>query len=144
MDVRAVERRNLRVDFNGNVSTSSDRITDMGSLDRSPVNTFTPQTNEVGYPIGAFFARRVVSAQLDATGAPINVLCDGGAGGAPVPCASAPSVFIGTMTPKVVGAGSVTIRLYDRIQLYGLVDFKAGHRSLNGDRLIRCALFRVC
>jgi TonB-linked SusC/RagA family outer membrane protein len=144
LDIRAIERKNVRVDFNGNLATSSDEITDMGSLDKSPVNTFTPQTNRVGYPIGAFFARRVVSAELDATGTPINILCDGGPGGSPMPCASAPAVFIGTMTPKVVGAGSVTIRLYDKIQLYGLIDFKAGHRSLHGDRLIRCALFRVC
>jgi TonB-linked SusC/RagA family outer membrane protein len=144
LDVQALDRRNVRLDFSGNLATSADKITDMGTLDRSPVNTFTPQTNRVGYPIGAFFARRVASAQLDANGQPINVLCDGGPGAAPMPCASAPSVFLGTITPKVLGAGSLTLRLFDKIQVYGLVDFKAGHRSVNGDRLIRCALFRVC
>ncbi len=93
----------------------------------------------MGYPIGGYFAKRVVSADRDpTTHLATNVLCDGGPGQAPVPCATAPLVFIGTPTPKVTGAIGNTITLFQRLRLYALVDFKRGHRLFNGVEQLRC------
>jgi hypothetical protein len=93
----------------------------------------------VGRPISAWYARRVVSADRDpATQRATNVLCDGGPGQAPVACAAAPYVFIGTPTPKLSGAVANTVTLFNRLRLYALVDFKRGHRKFNADEIIRC------
>jgi hypothetical protein len=81
-----------------------------------------------------------------ATGRAINLMCDGGpdAGGAPVPCAQAPQLFLGTITPKTTGAVSSTLTLFNRFRIYGLVDFKSGHKLLDADLLARCGIFQVC
>jgi hypothetical protein len=91
------------------------------------------------------WAKRVTSATLNTTtGNTENVLCDGGPGAAPMPCAAAPVVFMGTPTPKLTGAVSSTVTLGKKLSLYGLVDFKRGHKLLNTDEAIRCAIFRSC
>jgi hypothetical protein len=59
-------------------------------------------------------------------------------------CAVAPVVFLGTPTPKFTGAISSSVTLGKRLSLYGLVDFKRGHRLLNTDETIRCSIFRYC
>jgi hypothetical protein len=85
-----------------------------------------------------------VSAEVDADGALISALCDGGPGNSPVDCATAPLVFAGSPIPKVTGAFTTTVTLFKNLRLYGLVDFKRGHRRLNTDHLIRCALIVNC
>jgi hypothetical protein len=103
------------------------------------------QRNVEGYPIAGQWAKRVTSATVDATtGRATNLQCDGGPGNQPLACASAPLVFMGTITPKVTGAVSNTVTLWKRLSLYGLVDFKRGNKLLNTDETIRCAIFLVC
>jgi len=80
----------VSVDLTFNVATNSNKILSLlpGVTSVSP-GTFLQ--HHVGYPVGSWFARRVVSAELDAMGNPINVLCDDGNGGTTA-CGSAPNV----------------------------------------------------
>ena len=133
----ALNRTNVGWDIVANVATNKDVIRDLGGVGGTVVSA--GQTNVVGYPIGAIWTRRVVSADRDATtGFATNVLCDGGEGKPAVACASAPFVFIGTPTPKVTGSVSNTVSLYNRFRIYGLVDFKRGNRVANSNEQLRC------
>jgi hypothetical protein len=93
----------------------------------------------VGRPINGIYTRRVVSADRDpVTNLATNVLCDGGPGQAPVACATAPFLFHGTPTPKLSGAIGNTVTLFNNLRLYGLVDFKRGHKVFDQNGLLRC------
>ena len=102
----------------------------------------TPR-HQVGYPIASIFHKRIVSAELNAAGAPINVMCDDGNGGS-VACASAPFVFFGRTIPKVEGAWSNSMTLFRNFRIYGLVDFKRGHWKANGSDRFRCVVLDRC
>ena len=82
----------------------------------------------------------MVSAERNpTTGLAMNILCDGGDGQAPIACAQAPFVYIGTPTPKLSGALSNTVTLGGRLRLYAMVDFKRGSRVQNSRDLLRCS-----
>ena len=136
---QALARSNLAWEIMGNFATNRDEVVDLGEL------AFAGGTNVrsvVGYPISGLWSKKVVSADRDpTTHAVSNILCDGGPGNAPVPCADAPEVFIATQTPKVTGAVATTVTLWGRLSLYGLVDFKRGHHLLNANELLRCGGF---
>jgi TonB-dependent SusC/RagA subfamily outer membrane receptor len=135
--LRAVSLKNVAWDIGGNVSTNKDEIKDLGGLPSVIANA--GQFNKVGYPIGAIFTRRVVSADRDpTTKLATNILCADTAGRPPVACAQAPFVFIGTPTPKVSGAITNTVTLMQRLRLYAMVDFKRGNRQYNGAEQVRC------
>jgi hypothetical protein len=53
-------------------------------------------------------------------------------------------VFAGTPIPKVAGAFTTTLTLFRNLRLYGLVDFKQGHKRFNTDKWIRCDVFANC
>ena len=134
---RVLTRRDVTWEMTGNVGTNGDVIKSLGGV--PSVIASAGQFNKVGYPIGGIFTRRVVSADRDATtGLATSVLCDAGPGSAPVACAQAPFVFIGTPTPKVVGAVGSTVTVGQRLRFYGLLDFKRGHKVYNGIEQLRC------
>ena len=135
--LQAVARRNFAWDLSGNVATNRDRIEDLGGI--SPIIAAAGPANQVGYPVQGIFTRRVVSADRNpTTGQATNVLCDGGAGIAPLACAQAPFVYIGTPTPRVTGGVANTFTLFQRLRLYALVDFKRGYRVYNAVKYVRC------
>jgi hypothetical protein len=141
----ALTRDDVSWNITGNFGTTADKIDDLGGIPFVTVPGGPTQRNVQGYPIAGQWAKRVTSATFDATtGRATNVQCDGGASGQPLPCATAPLVFMGTVTPKVAGAVSNTVTLWKRLSLYGLVDFKRGNKLLNTDETIRCAIFLVC
>ena len=141
--LQALSRENFGWEITGNVGTTKDKIENLGGI---PFIAFAglPQRHVEGYPIGGLWAKRVTSATLDAAGRAQNVQCDGGPGAQPMPCATAPLVFMGTITPKVTGAVSNSVTLWKRLSLYALVDFKSGHKILNTDEALRCAILSVC
>jgi TonB-linked SusC/RagA family outer membrane protein len=142
--LQALSRENVGLEITGNIGTTKDKIEDLGGI---PFVAFAgiPQRHVKGYPIGGMWAKRVTSARLDATtGRAVDLLCDGGPGAQPLACAAAPVVFLGTITPKMTGAVSSSLTLWKRLSLYGLVDFKNGHKMLNTDETIRCAILVVC
>ena len=135
--LQALTRRNFSWEIVGNIGTNKDEIKSLGGLPSLILNA--GQFNKVGGPIGGIYTRRVVSADRDpVTNLPINILCDGGAGAAPVACASAPFLFIGTPTPKMTGSVANTFMIGNRLRLYGLFDFKRGNRVQNNNEENRC------
>ena len=133
---QALAKENLAWEIVGNIATNQDEVVDLGAL---PFAGSTNVRSVVGFPISAYWSRRVVSADRDPTTHAIsNIRCDGGAGNAPVPCAGAPEQFIGSQTPKLTGAVSTTVTLWQRLTLYGLVDFKRGHHLFNANEFNRC------
>ena len=139
---RAYDRGPVSVDLNFNLATTGNTIQSLtpGVTSVSP-GTFLQ--HRVGYPVGSWFARRVVSAGFDAVGNSINVLCDDGNGGTTA-CAGAPNVFLGRTTPKVEGAFGPAITISNRVQLTGLLDFKTGYKKLDGNTRVRCTIFQRC
>lgn len=135
--LRALESENLQWTIAGSIATNSDEIKELG-FEPAAIASAGP-ANRVGHPIGGIFVRRVASADRHpTTGLATNVLCDGGPGAAPVPCASAPFQFIGTTTPKQSGSISNTVTIRRRLRLYGLVDFQRGNILFNANDLLRC------
>ncbi|HEU5219078.1 MAG TPA: SusC/RagA family TonB-linked outer membrane protein [Gemmatimonadales bacterium] len=132
---QALAKRDLSWEVLGNIATNKDEVVDLGIL---PFAGSTNIRSTVGYPINAYWSRRVVSADRDANDVITNILCDGGAGKPPVACSTAPEQFIGTQTPKVTGAVSSTVTLWQNLTLYGLLDFKRGHTLLNANEFLRC------
>ena len=111
--------------------------------------------HQVGYPIGAYFEQKVVSAALLPNGNPdvANVRCDDSRGGTMV-CAGAdliygnaddaPEVYLGKSLPGTEGSFSSTLTLWKNLRLYGLVDFKRDFLKLDGNMRSRCAIFGRC
>ncbi|MBX6331319.1 MAG: TonB-dependent receptor, partial [Gemmatimonadaceae bacterium] len=134
--VQALTGTTLAWEITANVATSRDKIVDLGGQPAIPA---PGQNNIAGYPIGGYFAKRVVQTDRDpATGLATNILCDGGPGQAPMACAAAPLLFIGTPTPKVSGSLANTFTIGGRLRLYAMVDFKRGHRLFNATEQLRC------
>lgn len=104
------------------------------------------QRHTVGFPVDAWWGKRVVDATIDpTTGKSTAVFCDpGSAGGAPVLCANAPLVFLGNTTPTAEGAFTSTLSFFSNFSIYTLVDFKHGYKKLDGNRRVRCHLFIEC
>ncbi len=100
----------------------------------------------VGYPVGAWWGKRVVDATIDpVTGKSTAVFCDPGpAGGAAVLCANAPLVFLGSTVPTREGAFTSTLSFWQNFSVYTLIDFKGGYKKLDGNRRVRCHLFIEC
>ncbi|MEO8909567.1 MAG: SusC/RagA family TonB-linked outer membrane protein [Gemmatimonadaceae bacterium] len=144
--VRATAIATLRTtwDLTFSASTNHTKVVDLGGA------TFiSPSANirhTVGYPVGAWWGKRVVDATIDpTTGKATAVFCDPGpGGGAQVLCANAPVVFLGSTTPTREGAFTSTLSFFQNFSFYTLVDFKGGYKKLDGNRRVRCHLFIEC
>ncbi len=134
---RAINRQSWSWEITGNFATNGDKIRDLGGINN--VVTAPGNANIIGYPIGGIWAKTVVSADRDATtNLATNVLCDGGPGKPAIACAQAPFVYLGTPTPKVIGALGTTVTIGERIRLYALGDFRKGNRIQNAIEQLRC------
>jgi TonB-linked SusC/RagA family outer membrane protein len=137
----AVQRPNVDWELTFNLSSNESEVLDIGDEDRIVIGS---QAHVVGYPVAAWFREKVVSADLDANGVAVNVMCDGGPGAGPVPCAQAPRVYQGRASPKYEGSFSTSLTLFQNLRLYALVDFKAGHVGFDNTTRARCQVFRNC
>jgi TonB-linked SusC/RagA family outer membrane protein len=106
--------------------------------------------HRVGYPLGAWFHRRVVSADFDANGQRIlaSMMCDDGQGGTTA-CYSgttpvAPRVYQGRGEPLHEGTFASTFTIGERIRLYGMMDFKTGFKKWDHVTRVRCSLNNNC
>ena len=136
--LQALTTDNFTWDIGANVSTNKDRVEDRGGL--SPGTGLLRDAE--GYPIGGFWTKTIASATRNADNTVTNILCNNGppTNGPPVACASALATFVGTPTPKVLGAVTNTFTIGKRLSLYALVDFKSGHKLYNANDANRCAL----
>ncbi|MSR03957.1 MAG: SusC/RagA family TonB-linked outer membrane protein [Gemmatimonadetes bacterium] len=131
LNTQVLTSRRFGWDLGFKVSTATNEVVSLGGV---PPIVFGAQQQREGYPIGSFFERRIISADIDGAGQAINILCDPGpAGGAGVACATAPRVFYGRPTPKWEGAVSSTFTILGGLQIYGLVDFMGGFLIEHGD-----------
>ncbi len=139
-----IQKQNFALDLRFSVATNDNKILDLGTNpDGSPIQSLGNASPTVGHPVDAYYARQVISAELNAAGQAINVLCDDGNGGGVV-CTSAPSVLQGRFDPKLEGAFSATATLWNRLRVYGLADFKQGNKHLDNNRRALCQIFLRC
>lgn len=131
---KVVDQPAFGLEVTGSLAKSHNEVVSLGGV---PPSAGTTQTRE-GFPIESFFTQLVLSAQLDANGQVTSAMCDAGDGsrrasGVAVPCAQAPLVYWGQPDPEWQGSGSATVTLWQRLRLYGLIDFKTGHMISVGD-----------
>jgi TonB-linked SusC/RagA family outer membrane protein len=137
-----------------NLATNDNTVVSLGDPELQSMPAGEYRAHRVGYPAGAWFERRVVSAEMSPTGAVSNVQCDDGRGGA-TPCAGAdgsygtaddaPLVYLGRTIPRVTGAvGSTVTLLARRLRLNALVDFKTGHHKFDFNTFGRCTTNGRC
>jgi TonB-dependent SusC/RagA subfamily outer membrane receptor len=144
------EGESVRWGMTFTLSTNDSKIIDLDPNDPDlTFIQFSANTNiwrhAEGYPIGARFNKRIVSATFNpTTGRAENVLCDGGPGAGPMACDAAPLLYIGRPTPRYEGAFTNTFTFFRRLTLQALVDFKGGFVKFDQDSQGRCVVFRVC
>ena len=136
------------VDVGAIFSTFENEIVDLGG--QPPIvqssSSLNRQFHVEGFPLGAMFYKRVVSADLDGSSGrnvATNLMCEGGetvgdsnfsrGGGSPVPCDSAPEVYWGQPIPSIDGGLHATLRFGNNLSIYTLVDYVGGHSMSLGD-----------
>lgn len=130
------------------LGVDDNRVLSLGDPSVTYVTAGTDLRHQVGYPVGSWFEKRVLSAQMDANGQVSRVLCDDGRGGA-MPCAGtdgvfgtdddAPSVFLGRSLPRAQGAATTSIALLQhRLRVSATADFAAGQYKFDGNTSSRC------
>jgi TonB-linked SusC/RagA family outer membrane protein len=121
--------------------------------DRIVVSSAFGVEHRVGYPLGAWFHRKVVHAEFDAAGRRVlsSMLCDDGNGGTTACYGGpqgttpiAPYVYQGRGDPRHEGTFSSTVTINDRVRLYGMMDFKTGFKKWDHVTRVRCSLFNNC
>ena len=145
-----VATRRASLDVNFTFATNNTEVKDLGD-NSSVVETATfGVEHRVGHPLGSWFHVKLVDAKLDASGRFIrsSMVCEDTEGGT-VPCytgsnLTAPRVYLGRTIPKYEGGFSSTLTLFERLRLYGLVDYKTGHKKWDHNLRVRCSLFNVC
>jgi TonB-linked SusC/RagA family outer membrane protein len=137
--VEPIAGRNLAWEVTGTIAKNDNKILELAS-NLPEINLGLRLWHRVGYPAFSWFTRRVVSATHGTNGIAQNVLCAGNQANnnQPVSCATAPALFHSPALPKVEGSVSSTLTLFNRVRLYGLVDFKRGHSLWNNNEFARC------
>ena len=138
-----------------NYASNDNKVLDLGIAGQSFVTAGTYLQQHVGFPAFAWFEKRVVAAQLDATGKaiPSTVMCDNGKGGS-VLCAGAdgrygtaddaPLVYLGRSVPPREGSISTNLTFLNRWHVFTMIDVKNGQKKLDGNTRVRCGIFGRC
>jgi TonB-linked SusC/RagA family outer membrane protein len=127
----------VRWDAQFAIAHNTNRINDLGIPGLEFVSAGQYVQHHVGFPVGSWFAKKVVSATLDPDGTAVDPMCADGNGGT-VACADAPDVFLGSGIPKNEGSLQNTVTLWGRLRLGALLDFQRGQRKLDGNTRVRC------
>ncbi len=128
-DFRLLDRPNFAWRAGFGYATNGNKVVNLGGL--PPIVIGSGQENRQGSPIAAFFAKKVLSADL-VGGKAQNIMC-ANTDGSPTPCATAPRVYWGTPTPTWQGTVNTSLTLWSKLRLYGLVDFRGGFMTAYGD-----------
>lgn len=147
----AIRRENLGLSLAFKLSHNGNEVSSLGGPASQVLNAPYGSYNVIGFPLGGIFLTRVLSADIDRSGAApkaINMMCESGplvpgtkfsrGGGPAVPCATAPAVYWGSPNPTFEGGFNATLTLYKNLQLYSQVDFLGGNTLSSGD--IRASL----
>ena len=117
-----IRRPSLTVEATVTLSTNKNRLVSFGD-NRAPIifGSYAPsQRYQVGYPLGAFWAQQV---QRNADGTIVKV--------AGRPVLDTASVYMGPSVPTREMAFTPSVRLFDRLRLRTLFDYKSGHYQFN-------------
>jgi TonB-linked SusC/RagA family outer membrane protein len=147
-----------RLDLIVSTSYVDNKVADLGGLAPIVINAHASGPMHVpGYAPASQFVRYVVSADFDKDFHAINLMCDGGAGpvqadgqryargGAPVPCAQAPLVYAGTVTPPWEGSFGGTWRppLLENLSLVTSFGWTKGSSKFNQNSWAAATSYRV-
>jgi outer membrane receptor protein involved in Fe transport len=117
-----IRRPSLTVEATVTLSTNKNTLVTFGD-NRAPIifGSYAPsQRYQVGYPLGAFWAQQV---QRNADGTIVKV--------AGRPVLDTASVYMGPSVPTREMAFTPSVRLFDRLHLRTLLDYKSGHYQFN-------------
>jgi outer membrane receptor protein involved in Fe transport len=164
--LRATAWRSERLtwDIGLNYASNANTVLDLGIPGQTFVTAGQFVQQHVGYPAFSCFEKRVVGAQLNATGTvvPGSLMCADtipGSGGRESPtgtrlCAGAdgrygtaddaPLVYLGRSTPPREGSISTSVTLLGRWHFSTMVDIKNGQKKLDGNTRVRCGIFGRC
>lgn len=138
VDVGLVEGPGFSWNISGQIATMHSEVKDLGGLSFVPAGG--QQAHYEGYPVGAFFAKKVLQGEIDEDGFVLSALCDGGtgtggidSGGPLVPCADAPDVFWGSSSPTWQVGVTNSFTFFDDLRLYGRVEGNGGHWNFNSE-----------
>jgi TonB-linked SusC/RagA family outer membrane protein len=162
LNALAFRGQNVQVDLNLSFSRNANEVVELGGVDQGVGFISRGSLRHVpGFPVWGWFRRKVVSAELVGTGkdaVAVNPMCDAGnpngkklpdgtpleLGGPAVPCDEAPRLYLGNAVPTTEGSIATTVTLFGNLRLYGLIDWKTGHKKLDNDTRIRCQIFNDC
>ncbi len=141
----ALNGRRAQLDFTVSLATNANEVVDLGREGLTTVSAGTLVQHREGYPVGSWFDKVIVGASFNAAGALIanSEICDDGEGGQ-MPCATAPTLYLGRPTPSREMSLSSTLTLFNNLRIYGLIDAKQGFSKLDGNLRVRCVLFFRC
>ena len=132
------------LDMGLNLSRNDNEVLSLGDVTAEDfISAGTYLRHQIGYPLGSWFSKKVVSAELNAQGRAINLLCDDGKGNG-VACGDAPILYQGRTSPKMEGGFSSNLTLFNNIRLFAQMDFKTGFTKLDGNYRVRCIFFSEC
>ena len=125
------------LDLGASYAKTDNKVVDLGGITPPLIGLPWPGQRHVeGYPVASMFMKRVVSAEWDAAGNLVNMMCEGGdpisGGGAPVPCAQAGTAYWGSPTPTWDVAGTLNLR-FRQWTLSATADGQGGYYKCNGD-----------
>ena len=142
LNANVFRAENMSVDLGATYSKNENEVVDLGGQPPIVQSPSQGQFHVEGFPIASVFFKKVVSSTV-VDGVASNVMCEGGelipgtnlsrGGGAPVPCATAPSVYWGQPVPTNEGSVYATITLFGDLQIFGLVDWLSGRIQTYGD-----------
>lgn len=138
LNVRVLDGRKFAWEVGTQLASNGNRIEDMGASQFLTVGGGGQAQNRVGFSIADFFLYKVRSAKIDATGAVLESICDGGSGkaglemgGADTPCATAPRVLWGHSQPTWQAGLNSTFTFFNNLRVYARVDGNGGHWQSN-------------
>lgn len=120
LDARAIQAEGLSLDLALNLTTNDNEITELDSPIIFGLGG-TTQRHEQGLPFGAYKQRSI------AIGPDGEVVV------------SDTAEFQGHPSPEWEGSFSATMALFDRVTLYGLLDFAAGQHQFDNTGFFACA-----
>ncbi len=122
LTVMALQRKSLSIETTLSLATNANRLVSFGD-NRAPIvfGSYAPsQRYQVGYPLGAMWAQQV---QRNADGSLLKV--------AGRPVIDTASVYKGPSVPTREMSFSTGIRVFQRLNFHGLLDYKSGHYQFN-------------
>jgi outer membrane receptor protein involved in Fe transport len=137
LDARVTNRASFAWDVGVSFATNDSRVVSMGGVPPIYLNQQignalgTGQWQMEGYPLGAYLLPLVVSASLDPSGRPVNIMCASGPqpNAPPAPCDNSEQqrLYAGQPMPTWMGSLRSMVTLSGNLRLSAVIDFRGGN-----------------